>query len=117
MALPKTYNFKEQYRGDTFYPSVDGSPSGLLFRLKEKDSDSGFDGLDIIIRFKTQNGYVGKVITTDDGITRMGNGYYRIDSFKVTMDAGTYNQDWQITFLGENIITGVRGVMKVNPDI
>ena len=99
MAEQNTYDFKELKRGDSFYPSINGSESGLRFRYRNKNG-VGYDGLDITIQFKTQDGFLAQTFSTTPNpehilIERLGNGEYRIKTHIIKMRPNTYYHDWE----------------------
>lgn len=115
--------FKPIKKGDTFYGAVDGGIGGLVIRLSDSETNIGYDNLRVSLRFRDTNNNIALELTTDvvdevgQGITNIGDGYYRIEKFKVNLSPRSYRFDFTITFPNGDNFSSETGEFIVNPEI
>ncbi len=110
---PATYNFKDQYAGDTF--------PGVQFELTKTTSGttSAIDLTGATITFKLNFAYKsGKsifLLGIGSGITIVNatSGIFKIDQFSVPVEVGQYFYDVEVTDASEFISTYLSGTMTV----
>lgn len=112
---PTTYKINDQYKGDTF--------NGVTFTLKEGAEKTPIDltGATILSQFRTKEvtGVIQQTFSIGSGITvtNATGGVFKIDSFILDWNTGTFFYDIQITFSNGDIRTYVKGTLNVIQDV
>tara|TARA_R110000744_G_scaffold102758_3_gene197404 strand:- start:3122 stop:3478 length:357 start_codon:yes stop_codon:yes gene_type:complete len=115
--IPAKYNFTDRYKNDT---------SNLVkFTVNKKIAsvDTAIDLTGVLIKMQLKKGVastssvktfeVGSGITLTDAV----NGIFELDAFLLTIDAGSYVYDMQLTFPDGVVSTYIKGCFKVIQDI
>tara|TARA_R110000851_G_scaffold143538_1_gene282458 strand:- start:358 stop:711 length:354 start_codon:yes stop_codon:yes gene_type:complete len=112
---PTTYKINDQYKGDTF--------DGVTFTLKEGADKTPINltGATILSQFRVKEvtGIIQKSLSIGSGITVTDatGGVFKIDSFVLDWNTGTFFYDIQITFSDGSVRTYVKGTLNVNQDV
>tara|TARA_R110002126_G_scaffold149572_1_gene295577 strand:+ start:174 stop:527 length:354 start_codon:yes stop_codon:yes gene_type:complete len=112
---PTTYKINDQYKGDTF--------NGVTFTLKEGADKTPINltGAAILSQFRSKEvtGVIKQSFSIGSGITvtNATGGVFKIDSFVLGWETGTYFYDIQITFADSSVRTYVKGTLNVIQDI
>tara|TARA_R110001632_G_scaffold985_1_gene3936 strand:+ start:272 stop:625 length:354 start_codon:yes stop_codon:yes gene_type:complete len=110
-----TYKINDQYKGDTF--------NGVTFTLKEGADKTPINltGATILSQFRTKGvtGAIQQTLEIGSGITVTDatGGVFRIDSFVLDWNTGTFYYDIQITFTDGSVRTYVKGTLNVIQDV
>lgn len=113
--IPKTYNFKDHYKGDTF--------NGIQITMLTGDGITpvNLTGVDISVDFRKESkiGELLKNITVGNGITvtTPSTGIFVIEPFIIDWDPLKYYYDIEYTFSNNSVKTYVKGYIKVKQDV
>lgn len=114
--LPKLYNFKPLYAGDT-WPAIQ-------FKIKRKENETvtpiNIDGVAIAMQVrKGENGPIILEFSNSNGITIIdaANGVFKINSFEVPKINGCFKYDLQFSYPNGEIHTYLYGEMNIKNDI
>lgn len=110
--IPKTYNFKQQYAGDTF--------NGLAFELDRNLSPIDLTGVIMKMQIRRgSNGQVIKELTTSNGITITDPlaGKFKIDAFVNPSTAYNYVYDLELTYPNGVVDTYIKGFFPIIEDV
>lgn len=113
---PSTYDFKTQYKGDTFK----GVRLTFTKTVSEVTTPLSLVNASIKMQLKRrENTESEKTFTIGDGITVIDaeNGIIKIDPFLIRLSAFKYKYDLQITFEDGIIRTYIKGFFDVQQDI
>lgn len=109
--IPKTYNFKEQYAGDTF--------NGVEIAMTDGDN-LPIDISTAIIKMQIKTAPFGSIVkdlSIGNGITIMNANTFRIDPFINPTKAFRYYYDIQIDFQNGVVKTYLKGSYTIVEDI
>jgi len=108
---PDTFNYGNQYRGDTL--------DQVQFTLKSGTSIIDLTDVSVKCQFRQPfQGKIAKEITNGDGITIANPtlGVMVIDPFILDWDAGTYIYDIEFTYPSGAIKTYIKGTINIISD-
>jgi hypothetical protein len=107
-----TYNFPDHYKGDTFEGkvftiTVNGSPAGLLGATIKMD----------LRKDKKETTPLTLRLSTESGITILGEDSFQIDPQIIDIPAKEYVHDIEITYANGDIKTYIEGTWKILQDV